>query len=218
MAELDEKGKGEKQDDAKQDAKENVKENAKEKSQVSTRTRSRKRKPTRKTIPLAAEAEPCTGSVVVDDDEEDDESRKKRYDPTITSSVEAKLISSEKGQGLVAVKSIRKGDYIGEYYGARINGSVAIRRAVERGARYLFEFQDETDSKTAKAIDAENTTCMCRLLNHSRKNPNVGAAPMANRTQIHFFATKDIAVGEELLWDYGDYSKESLKACPWLDS
>ena len=57
-----------------------------------------------------------------------------------------------------------------------------------------------------------------RLVNHSRITPNcvtkvvmVGEVP-----RLILVAKHSINPGVELLYDYGDRSKESLKAHPWL--
>lgn len=68
------------------------------------------------------------------------------------------------------------------------------------------------------SVDAtKETDRLGRLINHS-KNGNL-------RTKLHeingtphliFLASRDIKVDEELLYDYGDHSKEAIAAHPWL--
>lgn len=75
---------------------------------------------------------------------------------------------------------------------------------------YFFSF--------SPSVDATNETGrLGRLINHS-KNGNC-------QTKLHdingiphliLVASRDIGKNEELLYDYGDRSKASLEAHPWL--
>lgn len=68
------------------------------------------------------------------------------------------------------------------------------------------------------SVDAtKETERLGRLINHS-KNGNL-------QTKLHeidgmphliFLASRDIRANEELLYDYGDRSKEAIAAHPWL--
>ena len=57
-----------------------------------------------------------------------------------------------------------------------------------------------------------------RLLNNSRVNPNciTKVVEMKYSPRLIFVAKQDIADGTELLFNYGNRSKDSLKAHPWL--
>ena len=59
-----------------------------------------------------------------------------------------------------------------------------------------------------------------RLFNHSRLNPNCMAKVIQIEKQepprLVLIAKCDIEAGTELLYDYGDRSKESLAVHPWL--
>ena len=69
------------------------------------------------------------------------------------------------------------------------------------------------------SIDAtEETGRYGRLLNHSRVSPNcvTKVVMLDNTPRLILVAKHHIDIGEELLYDYGDRSKESLKAHPWL--
>ena len=57
-----------------------------------------------------------------------------------------------------------------------------------------------------------------RLVNHSRVTPNcITKVVMIDEVpRLMLVAKHHIQEGEELLYDYGDRSKESLKAHPWL--
>ncbi len=69
------------------------------------------------------------------------------------------------------------------------------------------------------SIDAtKETGRLGRLVNHSRQNPNLQTKVImiADTPRLILVAKKTVEKGEELLYDYGDRSKESLKAHPWL--
>ena len=84
---------------------------------------------------------------------------------------------------------------------------------------YLFFSIDATD-------EASSTGSLGRLINHSRKafNSRPVTFLMANpdpkikkkTPYLYFEATRDIEVGEEILYDYGDHSAESHRLFPWL--
>lgn len=59
-----------------------------------------------------------------------------------------------------------------------------------------------------------------RLLNHSRLKPNCATkvVEVDSTPRLILVASRDIEADEELLYDYGDRSKESLEAYPWLAS
>jgi histone-lysine N-methyltransferase SETD8 len=55
-------------------------------------------------------------------------------------------------------------------------------------------------------------------VNHSRLQPNLQTkvVVLKDKPRLILVAKRDIDEGAELLYDYGDRSKESLKAHPWL--
>ena len=57
-----------------------------------------------------------------------------------------------------------------------------------------------------------------RLLNHSRLKPNcvTKTIDIGDIPYLILVAARDIDVGEELLYDYGDRSKQALESNPWL--
>ena len=57
-----------------------------------------------------------------------------------------------------------------------------------------------------------------RMVNHSKKAPNTQPkAFMINGVpRLCLMATRDIKVGEELLYDYGERRKDVLDSNPWL--
>ena len=57
-----------------------------------------------------------------------------------------------------------------------------------------------------------------RLLNHSRTRANcvTKTIDIGDRAHLILVAGRDIEVGEELVYDYGDRSKEAIENNPWL--
>ena len=56
-----------------------------------------------------------------------------------------------------------------------------------------------------------------RLVNHSRSgNLITKTVSIMNRPHLVLIAKEDIPAGEEVTYDYGDRSKESIRYHPWL--
>ena len=71
------------------------------------------------------------------------------------------------------------------------------------------------------SVDAtKESGLLGRLVNHSRLKFNCATkvVDVDNKPRLILVAARDITVDEELLYDYGDRSKESLEAYPWLAS
>ena len=95
------------------------------------------------------------------------------------------------GRGLFAVAPIRKGDFIVEYTGRRIPTS----HADTLKTRYLFEVDEEW------AVDGSSQENVARYMNHSCV-PNCECDLQDKKVLI--LAIRDIRIGEELTFDYGD--------------
>jgi len=126
-----------------------------------------------------------------------------------------------KGRGIKAVKDFSKGEFVVEYAGDLIDIGTAkdleakYSMDTSKGC-YMYYFKHKGKQY---CIDATGESGRFgRLLNHSRVNPNcVTKVVMLGETpRLILIAKQDIAAGTELLYDYGDRSKESLKAHPWL--
>lgn len=78
----------------------------------------------------------------------------------------------------------------------------------------LFHSVDATE----ESRKGENSKQFGRLINHSKKEPNVvpNVVEVDNKPHICFFATRKITVGEELQYDYGDRGRMSIADNPWL--
>ncbi|XP_026804515.1 N-lysine methyltransferase KMT5A-A isoform X2 [Rhopalosiphum maidis] len=125
-----------------------------------------------------------------------------------------------KGRGIIAGKDFARGEYVVEYSGELIYVQEARKREAiysqdTSTGCYMYYFKY---GSTHYCIDATpESSRLGRLVNHSRfgnlvpKVVEVGGLP-----RIVLIAKSDIKRDEELTYDYGDRSKESLINHPWL--
>ena len=104
--------------------------------------------------------------------------------------------------GVYTSASIRKGTRIVEYEGERITPEEADRRYDGATRTYLYGLDD---GKTV--IDGHG---LGAYLNHSC-DPNCEVDEIKGRVWI--FAMRNIAAGEELVWDYNLYDDEDPAPC-----
>ncbi|XP_036029769.1 N-lysine methyltransferase KMT5A-like [Onychomys torridus] len=125
-----------------------------------------------------------------------------------------------KGRGVIATKQFSQGDFIVEYHGDLIDITDAKKREAwyaqdpSTGCyMYYFQYLNKT-----YCVDAtRETNRLGRLINHSKcGNCQTKLHVISGVPHLILIASRDIAVGEELLYDYGDRSKASIKAYPWL--
>ena len=59
-----------------------------------------------------------------------------------------------------------------------------------------------------------------RLVNHSKLRPNLKPIKHVynNKPRIMFKAIRQIEVGSELLYDYGETCRETIAALPWMEN
>lgn len=57
-----------------------------------------------------------------------------------------------------------------------------------------------------------------KMVNHSRQHANCRPQVVVvdDKPRIGLFTTKPVAVGDEILFDYGDRSKKATTMFPWL--
>jgi SET domain-containing protein len=117
--------------------------------------------------------------------------------PTLTPQPFELRRSSIQGRGAFATRPIRKGARIIEYLGERITQAQADDRyddtTMSRHHTFLFNVDEDT------VIDAKYEGNDARFINHSC-DPNCQAFLEGDR--IYIYALRDIAVGEELCYDY----------------
>lgn len=124
-----------------------------------------------------------------------------------------------KGRGVIATKPFHRGQYVVEYVGELVGVAEAREReymyAQDPNAgcyMYYFRLQDQQ-----YCIDATRESGrLGRLVNHSRNGNLSTKAVWVDGPRLVLLAAQDISPGEELTYDYGDRSKESLRHHPWL--
>ncbi|KAM7364413.1 SET domain containing 8 isoform 1-T4 [Cochliomyia hominivorax] len=125
-----------------------------------------------------------------------------------------------KGRGIIAERRFQRGEFVIEYVGDLISTTEAAEREKryaldENAGCYMYYFKHKNQQY---CIDAtEDTGKLGRLVNHSR-NGNLMTKVVVVKQKPHLvlIAKDDIVPGEELCYDYGDRSKESLLHHPWL--
>ncbi|XP_051823898.1 N-lysine methyltransferase KMT5A-like [Antechinus flavipes] len=125
-----------------------------------------------------------------------------------------------KGRGVITTKPFQRGDYVVEYHGDLIDLALAKKREARYAKDpdtgcYMYYFHYRSKGYCVDATKESGR--LGRLINHSKSgNCQTKLHPINGVPHLIVIATRDIAVGEELLYDYGDRSKASLEAYPWL--
>lgn len=125
-----------------------------------------------------------------------------------------------KGRGVFALNGFKKGDFVVEYYGDLLELSEAKVREAQYSQDpstgcYMYYFQYQT--KTYCVDATKESERLGRLINHSKNgNCQTRLHPIDGTPHLILVASRDIKVDEELLYDYGDRSKASISAHPWL--
>jgi len=127
----------------------------------------------------------------------------------------------EKNRGIIATKKFFKGDFVVEYSGELISEKTAKDRELQythdKVGSYMYFFQTKGQKY---CIDATAETGRYgRLINHSRLHANLlpKVKSIGDIPRLILIAKQDIDTGTELLYDYGDKSKKSRDAFPWLE-
>lgn len=123
------------------------------------------------------------------------------------------------GRGVKVTRSFKRNDVLLRYFGELISQEESDRReeaGPEIGNFYRYSFPLNRRNYVLDATTEDGT--MGRLLNHSRKHPNVRmqAVMLDGTPAVVIVANKDLEVGTELRYDYGERRKHVLEANPWL--
>ena len=126
-----------------------------------------------------------------------------------------------KNRGIVTKNAFCKGDFVVEYAGEMIDEKEAKEREMlyaqdmSKGC-YMYYFQSNGVHFCIDATDESGR--YGRLINHSRLHANLLPKVIMNNKFPHLIliAKCDFEPGTELLYDYGDRSKETIAANPWL--
>jgi len=125
-----------------------------------------------------------------------------------------------KGRGIFAVNGFKKGDFVVEYHGELLDLAEAKAREAQyaedpKTGCYMYYFQYQ--SRTYCVDATKETSRNGRLINHSKTgNCQTRLHAIDGTPHLILVASKDIKAEEELLYDYGDRSKASISAHPWL--
>ncbi|NWH72388.1 KMT5A methyltransferase, partial [Piaya cayana] len=125
-----------------------------------------------------------------------------------------------KGRGVIATKHFNRGEFVVEYHGDLIEITDARKREAlyaqdPSTGCYMYYFQYL--SKTYCVDATKETNRLGRLINHSKcGNCQTKLHDIDGVPHLILIASRDIKAGEELLYDYGDRSKASIEAHPWL--
>ncbi|XP_006820126.1 N-lysine methyltransferase KMT5A-like [Saccoglossus kowalevskii] len=152
--------------------------------------------------------------------------KQKRLQEAILSKSEDGLEIKEfenKGRGIVTTRAFMKDEFVIEYAGDLISVETAKKREIIYSEdpsvgcyMYYFRFNNKTYCVDATA----ESGYMGRLINHSKTLANLTTRQIAidDKPYLIFVAKRNLKLGEELLYDYGDRSKTSLESHPWLSS
>jgi histone-lysine N-methyltransferase SETD8 len=135
--------------------------------------------------------------------------------------IEQVAVIENKGRGVKSLKDFSKGEFVVEYAGDLVDTATAkdlegmYSLDIYKGC-YMYYFKHREKQFCINAT--EESGRFGRLLNHSRVRPNCVTRVFAlgDTPRLIIVAKHDIKAGTELVYDYGDYSKESLKDHPWL--
>lgn len=129
--------------------------------------------------------------------------------------------SKEKGRGIRTLKDFRKNDFVVEYKGDLVDISTAREREKEYAedsniGSFMYFFKHGNKHFCVDAT--EETSYKGRLINHSVLRPNLKTKVVEIKGRVHLIlvAKKDIELGEELLYDYGDRTPCTVACNPWL--
>jgi len=123
--------------------------------------------------------------------------------PVISAKKPYRIGRSRTGLGLFATRPIKKGTRIIQYFGPLLDSRKVDDDEIEN--KYLFELNGRW------TVDGSPRKNIARYINHSCR-PNAESDVRPRERKIYIRAIKDIAVGDEINYDYGtDYFKIYLK-------
>jgi histone-lysine N-methyltransferase SETD8 len=129
-----------------------------------------------------------------------------------------------KGVGVKTLQFISKDSYICTYRGkvyTKKEGSLLEQKYYNRFAFYFVHNGKQLCIFPTETPNIKDDKDIGLFFNHSRRNPNLIPRLLFNEDKVPyicFFAKNDIEPLTELLFDYGDRSKDSLILHPWLNN
>uniref|UniRef100_A0A1B6CKF3 [histone H4]-lysine(20) N-methyltransferase n=1 Tax=Clastoptera arizonana TaxID=38151 RepID=A0A1B6CKF3_9HEMI len=151
------------------------------------------------------------------------EERQRIIEDAIISGCEEGLeihIFEGKGRGIVATRNFNRGEFVVEYAGELINIEEAREREQfyaqdQNTGCYMYYFKHHNIQYCIDATPESDR--LGRLVNHSRNgNLLTKTVVIKNKPHLVLLAKDNIQLGEEVTYDYGDRSKQSLIHHPWL--
>ena len=105
----------------------------------------------------------------------------------------------------------------------RRGADIAVRKKKKDGRSWLHVDPNNNRRRPQRMISLCEVIIIIlfflgRLINHSRKNSNCQPKVFVVRDQprLILVALREIEIGEELLYDYGERRKDIIEAFPWL--
>ncbi|XP_068748439.1 histone-lysine N-methyltransferase set-1-like isoform X1 [Montipora capricornis] len=128
-----------------------------------------------------------------------------------------------KGRGVFTLRNFDRGQFVCEYAGELVDYQIAMEREkfyegkTEFGCyMYYFTFKNKK-----MCVDAtKESGRLGRLLNHSKSAANCATRLVSVKDKPYLIleTTRDVRAGEELLYDYGERSKDVIQFHQWLKS
>ena len=137
--------------------------------------------------------------------------------------LELKDVNPTIGRGVFATIPFSPGQYVCRYEGELIDHVEAKKREVEYRkdsslGSFMFYFRWGKQQKTWCIDPTKAEKALGNFINHSQNNGNLSPKvhEIGNRPCLYFVAKNQIEAGDQLLYDYGHRSKDSLKNFPFL--
>ena len=112
-----------------------------------------------------------------------------------------------KGIGAYAAQRIEVGSWVCRYVGKLVEWDEYVRLSQTDASLldYMFKIVDPVtdDGEGAVFLDARESRHFSRYFNHAKEG-NLEFEVYPEERRVEFFATRDIAAGEELTFDYGE--------------
>ena len=131
--------------------------------------------------------------------------------------VEIRHTGGAKGHGVYAVTALANNTWVGDYVGEVLTQSKYLKRYPAEDAEYVLSANEDYN---VDAADPSKSSFL-RYANHSCDAPNLFFDVQKVRKQrektVKFYTARDVAAGEELVFDYGKTYWANRGASPWRE-
>jgi pre-rRNA-processing protein TSR3 len=128
--------------------------------------------------------------------------------------IEIRHTGGPKGYGVFALNPLPSNTWIGDYLGSVLSQAEYLRRYPSEDAEYVLAANEDYN---VDAADATRSSFL-RYANHSTSDPNLVVEIERVRKQrekhVRFYTARDVAVGEELTFNYGKAYWDDRAAVP----